>query len=111
MNWILEYLPEAEEDLKRLDGSVKAQVLKGIRKVLQNPLPKEDGGYGSRLGNKNNNDLTGLLKIKFLRIGIRVVYKNIYDPKKKIMKVIVISARCDNEVYDLARKRRKEKGL
>lgn len=111
MNWTLEYLPEAEEDLRKLDGSVKAQVLRGIRKVLQNPLSKEEGGYGARLGNKNNNDLTGLLKIKFLKIGIRVVYKNVYEPEKNIMKVIVISARGDNEVYNLAYKRRKEKGV
>lgn len=111
MNWTLEYLPEAEDDLKKLDGSVKAQVLKGIRKVLQNPLPKEDGGYGGCLGNKNNNDLTGLLKIKFLKIGVRVVYKNVYEPEKKIMKIIVISARSDNEAYNLANKRRKANKL
>ena len=35
MNWTLEYLPEAEDDLKRLDGSAKVTVVKGIRKVLQ----------------------------------------------------------------------------
>ena len=49
MNWSLEYLPEAEEDLRGLDGSV--------------------------------------------------------------MKVIVISARSDDEVYRLAQKRRNEKCL
>ncbi len=111
MNWILEYLPEAEDDLKKLDGSIRPQVVKGIRKVLQNPLPKEKGGYGNPLGNKGNNNLTELLKIKFKRIGIRVVYKTVQIPEKNIMKVIVVSARSDNEVYDLAGKRRKENRL
>lgn len=106
MSWDLEYLPEAEDDLRKLDGSVKAQVLKGIRKVLINPLSKEEGGYGVNLGNKNNNNLSGLLKIKFLKIGIRVVYKTVFDEKNKIMKVIVISARADNAVYDIAFKRK-----
>lgn len=102
----MEYLPEAEDELRNLDGSVKAQVVKGIRKVLQNPLSKKEGGYGDPLGNKGKNDLTGLFKIKFLKIGIRVVYKTMVIPEKNIMKVIVISARSDNEVYDLAGKRR-----
>jgi|SRR5574344_1584008 mRNA interferase RelE/StbE len=111
MNWTLEYLPEAEDDLKKLDGSVKAQVVKGIRKVLKNPLSKKEGGYGDPLGNRSNNDLTGLLKIKYLKIGIRVVYKTVIIPDKNIMKVIVISARGDNEVYDLAGKRRTDNKL
>jgi len=39
MNWLIEFLEEAQNDLKDLDGSAKVQVLKGIRKVSQNPLP------------------------------------------------------------------------
>ena len=33
MNWTVSYLPEAKEDLKKLDGSIRGQVIKGIRKV------------------------------------------------------------------------------
>ena len=110
MNWTLEYLPEAEEDLKKFDTSVKIQVLKGIRKVLQNPLPLQEGGYGKPLGNKDLNDLTNLLKIKFKKTGIRVVYK-IIKKENNVMKVIVVSARSDNDVYKLAYKRRIENGL
>ena len=40
MNWKLEYLPEAEKDLKDLDGSQRILVLKAIKKVQQNPLRK-----------------------------------------------------------------------
>lgn len=33
MSWKLEYLPEAEKDLKGLDGSQRILVLKAIKKV------------------------------------------------------------------------------
>ena len=33
MSWTLEYLPEAEKDLKALDGSQRLLVLKAIKKV------------------------------------------------------------------------------
>ena len=46
MSWTLEYLPEAEKDLKALDGSQRLLVLKAIKKVQQNPLPAEEKRYG-----------------------------------------------------------------
>ena len=45
MSWKLSYLPEAEKDLKALDGSQRILVLKAIKKVQQNPLPAEENGY------------------------------------------------------------------
>ncbi|MGN1203519.1 MAG: type II toxin-antitoxin system RelE/ParE family toxin [Lachnospiraceae bacterium] len=75
MTWNIEFLEEAEKDMKKLDHSVQIQVLKGIQKVSQNPLPAEEGGYGKPLGNKSGTKLTNLLKIKFRDLGIRVVYK------------------------------------
>jgi len=105
MIWKLKYLPQALTDLKSLDGSVRPQIVKGIHKVLQNPLPKAKGGYGEPLGNKAGNDLTGLYKIKFRGIGIRVVYA--LEEIDSVMTVIVISLRADNEVYDAADHRRK----
>ena len=50
MIWSIEFIEEAENDLKKLDHSVQLQVLKGIRKVSQNPLPVQEGGYGKPLG-------------------------------------------------------------
>ena len=41
MTWSVEFLEEAEKDVKKLDHSAQVQVLKGIRKVSQNPLPTE----------------------------------------------------------------------
>ena len=39
MTWNIEFLEEAEKDMKKLDHSAQVQVLNGIRKVSQNPLP------------------------------------------------------------------------
>ncbi len=109
MIWKIIYLEEAKKDLKKLDHSVRIQVLKGIDKVSQNPLPKEQGGYGKSLGNKNGINLTNLLKIKFRDLGIRVVYKIEYT--ETTMRIIIISARTDDQVYREAMKRREKNDL
>ncbi len=101
--WQVEYLKEAVEDLKRLDFSQRLQVIKAIDKVSVNPLPRTEGGYGKPLGNRNSTKLAGYLKIKLKKLGLRVVYKLVKE--NDIMRVIVISARADNEVYLIAQKR------
>lgn len=87
-----------------LDHSVQTQVLKGIRKVEKNPVSVNEGGYGKPLGNKKGNDLTGLFKIKFRDLGLRVVYQLIIIDT--VMKIIVVSARTDEQVYKEAARRR-----
>ena len=96
MTWQIEFLDEALDNLLKLDNSMKIQVLKGIRKVSQNPLPTTQGGYGKPLGSKSSSNLTGLLKIKFRDLGLRVVYKT--EIVNGIMKIIIVSARSDDEV-------------
>lgn len=109
MNWSIEFLPEAQDDLNKLDGSVRPQILKGMRKVSQNPLSDSSGGYGKPLGNQSGTDLSGLMKIKFKKVGIRVVYK--VENDINVMKIVIISARTDNQVYEEAEKRRKKYDL
>lgn len=104
MIWSIEFLEEATKDMKKLDHSARVQVLKGISKVGENPLPVNEGGHGKPLGNKNGRNLTNLLKIKFRDLGIRVVYK--IERVENNMKIIVISARTDEQVYKEALKRR-----
>ena len=106
MNWNIEFLEEAQQDLKKLDGSVRIQVLKGIKKVSQNPLPFSQGGYGKPLGNKSG---TNLFKFKFKDLGIRIVYK--IEIVNSVMKIIVISARTDEQVYKEAQPRRENHHL
>jgi len=98
--WDVRYIDEAMKDRDSFDFSARTQIDKAIRKVSQNPLPKNEGGYGVPLGNKHGNDLTGLCRIKLLKLGIRIVYKIIRDGE--IMRIIVIAARADNEVYEIA---------
>lgn len=100
MTWEIEYLPQALDDLKKLDHSVRVQVLKAIIKVSENPLPQNLGGLGKPLGNHQSSKLSGYLKIKLLKIGIRVVYRLVYSTYK--MKIVVISARNNDEVYKIA---------
>ena len=103
MIWDVDYIPEAQQDFDRLDGSQKKIVRKAIEKVRQNPLPVE-GDYGKPLGNKDGHNLTGLLKIKILAAGIRIVYK--LEPQGEIMVLVVIGMRGDDEVYEIAEKRK-----
>jgi mRNA interferase RelE/StbE len=103
MNWTVKFLPEAEDDLKNLDGSQRILVLKAIKKVQQNPLPAEESGYGKPLGNHQGTNLAGFTKIKLRGAGLRVVYQ--LQRVNTAMVVIVIGVRADEEVYELAAKR------
>ncbi len=102
--WKIEFLPEAVSDLLSIDKSVRAQVIKGINKVVKNPVGKFKGGYGEPLSNKKGQDLSGLYKIKYRNIEIRVVYSA--KEHNGIMTIIIVGARADNEVYDEAYRRR-----
>ncbi len=99
--WKICIADEAIKDYRKLDGSVKKQVLAGIYKVAEAPLPSPNG-YGKPLGNKGANNLTGFFKIKYKGIGIRVVYSLVLT--EKIMNIVVISERDDNYCYELASK-------
>jgi len=102
--WKVEYLPEAVSDLIRIDKSIRARIIKGINKVVQNPVAKSHGGYGEPLGNQKGRDLSGLYKIKYRDIGIRVVYS--LREQSGIMTIVVIGVRSNSEVYNEAYKRR-----
>ncbi len=102
--WTIKFIPEAIKDLKKIDNSIKHQVLVGINKVSKNPLPKTEGGYGNPLGNIRGNDLAGFFKIKYRGIGIRVVY--ILRRNEKEMIIVVTSARANNKSYKEAQKRK-----
>ncbi|MCU6761103.1 mRNA interferase RelE [uncultured Roseburia sp.] len=109
MNYQINFIPEALTDMKKLDHSVRPQVVKGIQKVSQNPVSIYQGGYGKPLGNKDDSNLTGLFKIKFRGIGIRVVYS--VEEKQGVMTIIIVSVRADNQVYQEASKRKSKHNL
>lgn len=99
----IHYTDEARADLGNLDGSQRKNVIKAITKVSRNPLPENEGGCGKPLGNRHGNDLTGLCKIKLVKDGIRIVYALIRT--ETAMKIVVIAARSDDEVYEIAAQR------
>ena len=99
MMWTVVFTQEAEKDYDALDGSIQPQVESAIYKVAQNPLPKTEGGYGTPLG----GNLAGLCRIKLRKLGIRIVYKLVRTDTT--MKIIVIAARADDAVYEIAAKR------
>ena len=100
-------LTRAEDDLASLNQSVRPEILKGIRKVAQNPGCPD--GYGKPLGNFAVSKLAGLYKIKFKKAGPRVVYA--LQKVEEKMVIIIISARADDLVYYEAEKRRKRYDL
>lgn len=109
MKWNLEYLPEAEKDLKSLSGNQRLMVTKALRKVVGNPVAETDGGYGKPLCRKRGVNLTNFFKIKLKSIGIRVVYKLVKIENRMV--VVVIGAREDDEVYEIAQHRAEKHGL
>lgn len=103
--WKLIIPPAVETDLDSFDRGVRDQILKALSRVRKNPLPASEGGYGKPLGNKGGINLTGCLKIKLLRLGIRIVY--LLKRMEYSMQLVVISVRADSEVYRTAAERLK----
>ena len=103
MSWNVIVKPKAQEDFDELDQTQKTLVIKRLLKVAENPLPKQEGGYGDPLGNKEGLDLSGCLKIKLKKAGIRIVYT--LERTDEQMNVIVIGMRADLQVYREAAKR------
>lgn len=106
--WTVEYLKGALSDLKKLDRSQSIEVLKKINRTAENPLPRNEGGYGEPLGNTKVAQLTGYCKIKLQKLGLRVVYR--LDLEAAKMRIIVVSARSEEEVYKIAQKRKEQEG-
>lgn len=102
MKWKIEYLKEAQRDLKRLDPYNRKPILKAIDKTAKRSLPPPDG-IGKPLGNHNNSNLSEYYKIKLRDLGYRVVYDLIREGET--MRIIVISIRDDEAIYKEAERR------
>ena len=106
MTYKLSFIKQAAEDYKALDGSQRKIVYKAIKRILINPLPNTEGGYGKPLGNQSNSSLAGLMKIKLKSSGLRIVYK--LEKHEDNVLIIIIGARADSKVYKEAEKRMKD---
>lgn len=103
IRWTEKWLPEARDDMKKLGEPHKSHVYRAIKKVRTNPLPQSEGGYGKPLGNRSGNNLTGLLKVKLRKDGIRIVYR--LERVQHQMLIIIVGIRNENEVYNTAAQR------
>lgn len=108
MKWSIEYIKEAQRDLKRLDPYNRKMILKAIDKTAERPLPPPDG-IGKPLGNHSGSKLNGYYKIKLRELGYRVVYQLVTDGE--IMRIIIISIRDDEMVYREAERRLRQPAL
>lgn len=102
MIWKIEYIKEAQKDLRKLDAYTRKLVLKAIAKTAERPLPPPEG-IGKPLGNHASSKLSGFYKIKLKNSGHRVVYDLVREDG--VMKIIIISVRDDDKVYKEAESR------
>lgn len=102
MKWSVEYIKEAQKDLRKLDPYVRKMVLKAVEKTAEAPLPPPEG-IGKPLGNHASSRLSGFYKIKLRNLGYRVVYHLVLEGS--VMKIIIISVRDDESVYKEAERR------
>ena len=100
MIWHVRFSTFAEKDWKSFDRYHQKVIDKAIQKVMQNPTAD---GYGKPLANLSWSHLHGLYKIKLKKSGIRIVYALIEVEGE--MLIIIIGARANDEVYDIAAKR------
>ena len=92
--YTLKFLPEALEEWKELDGSVKTYLRKALKKRLVQPhVP------GSLL----HGDLNHLYKIKLRKQGYRLVYS--VDENVLVVLVLAVDKREDMAAYLSAIKR------
>lgn len=103
MSYQIVFIPEAAEDYKQLDGSVKKLVNKKIDELSENPF------LGEQLGNKFNIDLTGFLTTYINSKKHRIVYRVVTPEKVEIVEVWGIGKRDKEEIYKTIGKRIRSK--
>jgi len=99
MSYKIKFIKEAAKDYKKLDGSIKKLVNIKIEELSKNPM------LGEKLGNKNNIDLTGFLKIYVFKKKYRIVYRLITPEEIEIEGIWGIGKRYKEEIYRIIGKR------
>jgi len=99
MKYKIQFIPDAVNDYKSLDGSVRRDVNKKISELEENPF------LGHKLGNKFNVDLTGFYKIYVHSKKYRIIYRFISETQIEIIEIWGIGKREKEEIYRLIGKR------
>ena len=95
--YTIEFHEDVEKDLKELGHSTTALVIKKLLKIAENPLVGDD------LGNKANQNLSGLKKVYVDNKRVRIVYK-IVEENIEVF-VVAVGKRDSMEVYKKAASR------
>jgi len=103
MEYKIKFIPDAANDYKELDGSVRKDVDKKLELLNENPF------LGERLGNKYNIDLTGFYKIYVHSKQFRIVYRLIGAQRIEIIEIWGIGKREKEEIYKKIGNRLKRK--
>ena len=91
----VELTDDAKDDLRNLDGSVTARVLKDLKKLESNPALR-----GEPLGVRKTGDLTGFRK---LYVGPKKGYRAVFAADGDTLAVVlVIAEREDQLCYEMA---------
>lgn len=91
MAYKVEFLPEAAQEFKSLDGSLKKMAAKQIDKLVEGPE------IGEPLGKRMGIDLTGYRKIYFSKKAYRIVYE--IQRQRLVILIIGIGKRERAEIY------------
>lgn len=99
MEYKIVFIPEAVQDYKDLDGSVKKSIKTKIEELKTNPF------LGEKLGHKFNLDLTGFYKIYAHGKKFRIIYRMITPEKIEVLEIWGIGKREKEEIYRTIGKR------
>jgi mRNA interferase RelE/StbE len=94
------FTEDAENDLRHLDKSIRAPVIKKAVALQENPF------LGDHLGNKFGLDLTGCYKLYMAKRAYRIVYRLIGE-QIEVVEIVGIGKRDKEEIYRLVAKRLK----
>lgn len=103
MTYKLSFIKEAIYDYQSLDNSQRKIVDKALKRILLNPLARNEDGYGKPLANLSNSKPAGLMKINLKSSGLRIIYK--LEKIDDQVVIIIIGTREDSKVYKDANKR------
>ena len=99
MDYKIVFIPEAANDYKELDGSVRKSINTKLDELQKNPF------LGEKLGHKFNIDLTGFYKIYAHGKKFRIVYRMITPDKIEVLEIRGIGKREKEEIYRIIGKR------
>ncbi|MGL9730819.1 type II toxin-antitoxin system RelE family toxin [Enterococcus sp. DIV0756] len=103
MVYELRWFEEAVKDYKKLDGSQRVQVDKGLEKIQEK---------GMQAGKELHGNLKQCREIKHKRLGIRIIFKENSETKSiDVIDIIIIEKRADERVFIDAVKRLQKKTL